>query len=416
MINQIVAAILIVNTIGIIFLWKRNKNLLYAIFGVSLLALFILTVAKEFTPEWRVYQSRYIKQLMVMETNPETIATLKSDPLEIKQIWNEELGIADRCVSCHMAVDNVLFKDAPQPFRYHEAAREHDFNQIGCTVCHRGQGRATETIPAHAKDLKHWEKPMWELDMVQVSCPQCHEEIYRTDYKLKGAEILMHGRDLTVTNELDIECVACHKIRGVGEVLAPDLSAFGARTEHVFEATHEMKYVEGKKNMYNWTLQHFLDPEKIVPGDPETGQEATIMPNFEFTHEQAHALTAFVFSLVPSELPAKYQYSEPTPREKELKAKPSFIKTFEEAFGDFDDLPPGQQLFITSKCWFCHQIDGKGGKVGPELSKIGAKKSKEDLEKFFESLDKHKEHPMAGRFKFHDQQIDDLIGYLASLK
>lgn len=416
MINQIVTAILIVNVIGIILLWNRSKDILYALFGISLVALFVLTVAKEYTPEWRAYQSEYIKQLIQKETNPETIATLKRKPIKIKQIWNHELGIADRCTSCHMAVDNPLFKDAPEPFRYHEAAREHDFHKIGCTVCHRGQGRATETIQAHAKGIMHWEEPMWELNMVQVSCPKCHEEIYRTGYRLKGAEILTQGRDLTVKNEMDIECVSCHKIRGVGEVMAPDLSAFGKFTEHTFARTHDMKHVEGKKDMYNWTFQHFLDPEKITPGDPATGQEPTIMPNFELTKEQAQALTVFVFSLAPSELPAKYQYKEPTPREKELKAKPSFIKTFEATFDDFDTLPPGQQLFIASKCWFCHKINGKGGKVGPDLSKIGAKKSKKDLVKFFETLDKREKHPMSGRFKFQDQQIDDLVEYLVSLK
>ena len=416
MINQAATAILIVNIIGIIFLWKRNQNLLYAIFGVSLLSLFVLTVAKEYTPEWRVYQSQYIKQLIEKETNPETIATLKRKPIKIKQIWNNELGIADRCTSCHLAVDNPLFKGAPEPFRFHAAAREHDFHKIGCTVCHRGQGRATETIQAHAKGIMHWEEPMWDPNMVQISCPQCHEQIYRTGYKLKGAEILMQGRDLTVKNEMDIECVSCHTIRGVGEVIAPNLSAFGKLTEHAFARTHEMKHVEGKKNKYNWTFQHFLNPEKITPGDPKTGQEPTIMPNFELTKEQARSLVVFVFSLEPSNIPAKYLYSEPTLRDKELMAKPSFIKSFEATFDNFDDLPPGQKLFIASQCWFCHKINGKGGRVGPDLSKIGAKKSRKYLVKFFKSMDRHKEPPMAGRFKFQDQQIDDLVSYLVSLK
>lgn len=420
MINNIVAGLLIVNILGFIFLWKRNQNLLYAVFSLSLTLLFVLTVVLDYTQEWRTYQKQFIQMQVDKESNPETVATLLKKPIVIKQIWNPDLGIADRCTTCHLAVDDPEFKDAPEPFRYHKAAREHDFNNIGCTICHSGQGRATEAEYAHAKHISHWEYPMWNMDMVQVSCPLCHEEIYRAGTNLKGAEIITMGRKLTVENEMEIECTDCHTIRRVGEVLAPDLTEFATRTEHEFEQTHDMTHVEGHKDMYNWTFEHFLDPEKITPGNEETGVEATIMPNFELTDEQAHALTVLVFSFRPSSIPAKYQYKELTAKQIEVKGKSPFIEEFQESFEDFEDMPEGQQLFIRSNCWFCHTVDGKGGTIGPDLTHVASKEktnTKEKILEFFATAPEKQKHPMANRLKkFSEEQFEQLADYLISLK
>jgi cytochrome c2 len=412
-----VTFILAVNVLALIFLWKRDQHLLYVVFSISLLLLFGLTVKKEFVAEWRDYQQEYIQMQIDKESNPEVVSTLKKTPIKIKQIWNPELGIADRCTTCHLGVDDPAFKDAAEPFRYHKAAREHDFNQIGCTICHRGQGRATETKEAHAKDIHHWESPMWELDMVQVSCPQCHEDIYHIGNRLKGAELLSNAVNLLINNELEMECFACHTIRKVGEALAPDLTEFGARTEHEFEQTHDMRYVEGEKDMYNWTFQHFIDPLKISPGDPDIGMEPTIMPNFSFTDEQARALTALVFSYKASLIPAKFQYREATKEEKKVGERISFIKEFEESYEDFEELTRGQQLFIRSNCWFCHKINGKGGRVGPDLTHIGKKRTKANILKFWATVTKKTRHPMSNRFnKFEDEQLEYMAEYLSGLK
>lgn len=410
--------ILVLNIVAFAILWKRDQHLLYVVLSVSLLLLLGITVKREFVEEWRDYQHDYIQLQIDKESNAEVVATLKKTPIKIRQIWNPELGIADRCTTCHLATDNPKFKDAAEPFRYHEASREHDFNKIGCTICHKGQGRATETEEAHAQDIHHWESPMWELNMVQVSCPQCHEKIYHHEkYKLKGAEMLISAVDLLVNNELEMECFACHTIRKVGEALAPDLTEFGSRTEHEFEQTHEMKYVEGEKNMYNWTLQHFIDPLKISPGDPDTGMEATIMPSFSFTDEQAHALTALVFSYKPSLIPAKFQYREVTKEEKRVGERISFIKEFEDSYQNFEELSRGQQLFIRSNCWFCHKINGKGGRVGPDLTHIGKKRSKENILKFWATVTNKTRHPMSNRFnKFAEDQLEDMADYLSLLK
>lgn len=418
MIEKISAGILIVNVLGFILLWTKNKNLLYAIFSVSLLTLFSFTVYKEFTAEWRGYQKTYVKMQLEKEKNPEVIEVIKDSPIRIFQVWNSELGVTDRCVTCHQAVDNPVFKDAPEPFRYHSAAREHEFAKIGCTICHQGQGRATETDEAHAKDIEHWDFPMWPNNMVQVSCPKCHQQVYEKGYNLKGAEMLIQAREITYgNNDMGLECTVCHTIRGVGEVLAPELTEFGDRTEHEFELTHVMKYVEGKKNMYQWTYQHFLNPPKITPGDPAIHMEPTIMPIFGFSPEQAHALTTYVMSFKQNRTPVKYVYNEQLAKNKVVAANHvSFIFEFEKQFENFDKLPLGQQLFIRANCWFCHTIDGKGGRIGKDLTHVGSKLSKDALRETFVTPGKILRHQLGAKLSFTQPQVEAMSDYLAGLK
>lgn len=417
MMEKIVAGILIVNVVSFIFLWTRNQNLMYAVFAFSLLSLFGLTVGKEFTAEWRSYQSTYIQMQIEKEKNPETLESLKATPIKILQVWNPELGVTDRCVSCHLGVDNPAFKDAPEPYRYHAAAREHDFAKIGCTICHQGQGRATEADEAHAKEIEHWDFPMWPNNMVQVSCPKCHVRVYEKGYHLAGAEMLEAAREIVGgNNDMGIECTSCHTIRGVGEVIAPDLTEYGDRTEHEFEQTHVLKHVEGTKNLYNWTYQHFLDPQKVTPGDPAIGMEPTIMPNFGFTPEQAHALTTYVTSFRANKMPVAYVYNEQSAQQKATSDKASFITEFEKQFANFAQLPPGEKLFIRSNCWFCHAIDNKGGKISKDLSHVGSRMSKEAMKELFTSPSKMGRHALGTKLNFTDNQINALSEYLASLK
>ncbi len=416
MVEKIVAGILIVNVLSFIYLWTRNQNLMYAIFAVSLLALFGFTVGLEFNVEWRAYQANFIKMEIEKEKNPEILASLKATPIKIQQIWNPELGVTDRCITCHQGVDNPAFKDAPEPYRYHAAAREHEFAKIGCTICHQGQGRATETEEAHAKDIEHWDYPMWANNMVQISCPKCHERIYEKGYTLSGAEMLTVSRDITNgENDMALECTSCHTIRGVGEVLAPDLTEYGDKTEHEFEQTHVLKWVEGKKNKYNWTYQHFIDPPKITPGDPATHMEPTIMPVYGFTTKQAHALTVYVLSFRQNKMPVKYMYSE-SKSKKATSEKASFITDFERMFPNLSSLPVGQRLFIKTNCWFCHAIDNKGGKISKDLTHVGQKMSQDALKELFTSQAKMGRHALGTKLNFTDDQINALTEYLASLK
>ena len=95
-------------------------------------------------------------------------------PLEIRQILLPELNRVDRCTTCHLAVEDPSYGGYPQPLAYHPQHDEHPFDKFGCTICHRGQGRATTTEDAHG-NVAHWDQPMLPLKYIEASCGQCHE-------------------------------------------------------------------------------------------------------------------------------------------------------------------------------------------------------------------------------------------------
>ncbi len=424
--NNVVTLIALASIGGMIVFWTRDKAMLYAILSASLVLLFGLTVVDDFTPEWKGYQKEYAKLLVEKETNPEAKAKLANFPIKIRQQWNQDLDIADRCVSCHLGVDNPDMANAPQPFTFHPWAHQlkdgrivHDFNSIGCTTCHMGQGRATDAESAHARHIGFWDEPMYptgEHSLVQASCPQCHLELSKPEgYEiLDGAEDIMDARDFADgQNEMEFACIECHTIYGQGEVLAPDLTSYGESTEHEFELTHSMDHLEGGHNKLNWTYEHFLDPKKITPGDPKTGQEETIMPNFEMDKKQAMKMVAWVYSMKESKIPSKYLYKKGVKIKKQTLAEQMAGLYTAEEFANLED---GEKLFLRYNCWICHTIRGKGGKLGPDLSKVGTRRKPDWMIKHFKDPRSLKQKSFMPQFNLTAEQMDKLVVYLQSLK
>jgi len=76
----------------------------------------------------------------------------------------------------------------------------------------------------------------------------------------------------------------------------------------------------------------------------------------------------------------------------------------------------GEKLYTAQKCSVCHQIAGKGGKMGPELSKVAGKRDAKWLATYLanpKSLDPKNKMPAV---KLKGAELDDLIAYLLTLK
>jgi predicted nucleic acid-binding Zn-ribbon protein len=101
------------------------------------------------------------------------------DPsIEIKQVLvrnvTENLNFTevpriDRCMTCHLGIDNPDYADAEQPFRTHPRLdvfvnREsaHPVDDFGCTSCHSGRGRATAFVRATHTPRDEVQKAEWE--------------------------------------------------------------------------------------------------------------------------------------------------------------------------------------------------------------------------------------------------------------
>ena len=95
---------------------------------------------KEINPEWKQHQRAEIRES----------ESLKNQRLEIKQILLKGEGLwshqesgqrVDRCMTCHIDEEKLVKlhpKELPIPYDIY-----------GCTVCHRGNGRALESERAH---------------------------------------------------------------------------------------------------------------------------------------------------------------------------------------------------------------------------------------------------------------------------
>lgn len=282
------------------------KHVLFAVLSIGVLVLLGAFVYQEETAEWKGYQRDYYKKLAEITNDPKAAKT----PLTIKQIWSEQLGHADRCMTCHMGIDNPKFANEPQPLTTHphfvddNGKREyiafHPFEKVGCTVCHQGDGQATSAWRTHGAKVKHLDRPLLTKPYIESSCTKCHLELYSPEVYWPETPILMKGIQLA----RELGCGACHAIRqfGASATLAPEISGLGSKTELAFHLVHDFVHIEGPHTLRQWEFEHFINPQKIVPGtldalDPKDRTAPTIMPNWGLTDEEAEALTVFVLSL-----------------------------------------------------------------------------------------------------------------------
>ena len=370
MINQIVIVVLVANILAFIILLNRNKSLLYALMGTSLVVLLLLTVAKEFSGEWRIYQKEYIRMQIEKTKDPDALKQIKSTTIKIRQIWLPEDDIADRCTTCHQAVNNPQFKGAPEPLSYHEAAREHDFGVIGCTSCHRGQGRATETREAHGRNVKHWEEPMWELDMIEISCPNCHKTQdlpgFRLSVEMTMQEYIKFGGRIFNSRGT---CTLCHRAAGG----APNLRGVGKRADSRIKDTR----YEGKaKSGEEYIRESMKDPSAfVVKGYGRKGTNDSISPMPDIT-KGAIALHDVEINAVIAYLQSSdgVEVTVPLPTAEELAA----VAPAEDEKAETEVAEDVMAAFLKYDCATCHihpQIE-EGGDIGPDLTNIAKRAGK----------------------------------------
>jgi len=76
----------------------------------------------------------------------------------------------------------------------------------------------------------------------------------------------------------------------------------------------------------------------------------------------------------------------------------------------------GEQLF-NQKCAMCHVVKGKGGAIGPELTKVASKMKEGDLKVQLENPKKKNPSSSMPSYKtLSKPDMDALMGYLKTLK
>lgn len=308
--------------------------------ALAIAALFLLLgnafiLYKNYQTEWRHYQKEYLKLAIEKTTDPQMKEIIQNRSPRIEQIVVTGFGKerVDRCITCHMAVDDERFKDAPQPFTSHpKFAGNHSYRTFGCTTCHAGNGRGLSVNDAHGMD-KHWPEPLLKGDFIESGCAKCHPAPYvaETPMLRKGAE-LFHTK----------ACYGCHKVEGVSNgKLGVELTRVGTK----------------------WSLAYLR--ETIV--DPKANNFESIMPTMELSEYEINALVIYLKSLTGENL-----VQGPV-------TKFEALKTWKEepAKDVFVSIESGKQVFADKACNACHTINGVGGKIGPDLSVYGLQRTKE---------------------------------------
>ncbi len=261
---------------------------------VCILFFGLAAIEENFLREWRNYQTEF-KEILVSNAKTEREKEAAEHfPVEIKQVILNDFKRVDRCVSCHNGIENPKMADEMAPHSAHSGSyvKYHPVEKFGCTICHGGQGRALgiKTAFAATRDI-HWDSPVvLPLEYAQASCGKCHLSVYDNEQELEGAEVLLKGRDIFVQSG----CLGCHKLRGTGGIIGPELTAQGSKTTHDYDFRH----VSGPQTIPNWLEEHFIAPQEIAPG--------SLMPKTELSEEDMDALVTFTMSLHPPELPVEY--------------------------------------------------------------------------------------------------------------
>jgi cytochrome c2 len=330
--------------------FRRDSLLLYSFGGV----VFIITALifwNYYTPEWKDYQGEF-REMVAQKFGENRAAQV---PAGLQQIWVKDLGRVDRCTTCHQGMEWKGLEGAPQPFRSHpqEILKQHPLSDYGCTICHSGQGYATDMEAAHGF-AEHWEQPLLgkELSnlylvkdrkaMMQINCNTCH----RYDRETAGADYINLAKQLVQARN----CRACHTINGRGGMIGPDLTNVGDKSPEQYDYSRML----GVKTAFAWHVAHFQNPKALVP--------ETVMPNFGFSSKDAQSLALLALSWKRADVPASY--------------RPGFklaeTQTTEEAEKEKQMLTGEGAFFVKKGCFVCHSVSAfdikAAAEIGPDLS------------------------------------------------
>ncbi|HZP02131.1 MAG TPA: hypothetical protein VFD30_17730 [Terriglobia bacterium] len=333
--------------------------------------------------------------------------------IEIRQINNPDMGVVDRCESCHVGIREPVkltredmgvmrgrkrvADEMSGAFTSHpdaELLTIHDPEKFGCTPCHGGNGMDIARVEkAHGHD-EHWLWPLHPMENVEAGCQQCHTR----DMVLDHAPTLTSGKDLFMWRG----CVGCHRFEGYDK--EPEELASTEREIQQLEKQREQNLLDIQKDIQagdnapdNATAQAYylkanelqvgiskidlqldglsrrtkylmMDRKKVGPDlkdvraklrpewipiwlkNPHAFRPTTRMPRFRLDEDELQAVAAFIWQ---DALDAK---APPQPKGDPVK---------------------GKESFETRGCLGCHSVgEGpnlKGGWFAANLSRVGEK-------------------------------------------
>ena len=336
----------------------------FFLLSIILLAATAMLLFREGRPDWKSFQEKYRDYLYEQAATPAEKTRVSQFEIGIQQDWIPELDRADRCRSCHIGVDNP---DAPQqaPLNPHPDITPHTFEKFGCTACHEGDGFATRLPDAHDELLPG--------QLIEASCGKCHG--------LEGPGI-EEAPTYTAGYELlnEKNCSGCHLLSGdrKSEYFGPNLLGINSKVSK------------------EWIVAWLQEPKNYL--------SASRMANFLLEKNEINALADFLLNQnLPGET-AKIFY-------KDSEAEQDILDNLsdDELDGLVDE---GKIVFGRLRCLSCHTLNGKGGTIGPELSRISQKTSRSWMSAWIRSPSTYNSHTMMPTFNMTTMERLGLIEYL----
>jgi mono/diheme cytochrome c family protein len=206
----------------------------FALLSLAVCALLALAPARSHFTQWRAAQQRYNRLAKADKKPPIAV--------EVKQIWSPDLEVTDRCGSCHLAAGDFAAPVAGAPLYAAHPPIPHNPRQLGCTLCHGGQGRATTAEAAHG-NVAHWDEPMLPHGYEQAGCGSCHSGL-----QIGNAARIAKGKSLVA----EVKCNGCHH-----DNLAPALDTMGL---HDFRGDWHAQHVERASTAQGGVWQQGFSP------------------------------------------------------------------------------------------------------------------------------------------------------------
>ncbi|WP_372795156.1 c-type cytochrome [Pontiella sp.] len=343
-----------------------------------------LAIHKGFDEDYIRYQKAYYEALgedfpgpVVKQVNVKTPSSM----------------LVDRCQSCHIGASNPQAKDFEMPLTMHPpivpGAEEdpHDFNKIGCAVCHDGSSRDLDQHLAHG-EAHGWIAPLVSGKIAQANCVRCHA---MDSGHLAGAEQFEKGRELF----LEKACWGCHTVAGVStSSQAPELTDAGGK--------------------FNFDYLY----ESIV--HPKANDANSKMPEFDWVHdhETVVALATYLKGLQKNKL-----RSDETAPIGYIKPKPDEVRISDAS------VDAGRALFAGVRyegsinrggCVNCHAFrndEGQlaGGHIGPELTWSIRNRGETFVKEHIINARTHTPDSIMPTFKdYNEAELDSLVMFLST--
>ncbi len=302
----------------------------------------------------------------------------------------------DRCITCHLAIDQKGFEDAPQPFKTHpkldlflSSSSKHPMEEFGCTVCHGGSGQSVSFTTAahtprnkeqaetwekkyHWEAMHHWSQKMLPLNHTEAGCVKCHSGAV----EIPQAPKLNEGRRLA----REYGCFGCHKVEG-----------FSSKSgEAPWKAGPSLLHVQSKLEQ-DWIVRWLQNPRDFRP--------STKMPRiFHLSNtsepgdvEKDNALIAGIAAYL-------IKNSEPVSLQSPSSA---------------GNAKKGAELVKTLGCLGCHSAgDAKANDHGPELSGLGSKVKPEWLFTWLKDPKHYHPETRMPNLRLSDAEAADITAHL----